>query len=221
MRQKLVILGAGGFAREVAWLLEDQIEAGNVELLGFAEEAGGEHIGMSLNGYACHELDWYLSHHDEVRAVSAIGTSKIRERVAADLDRRGVGLFSCFDRSARISASVDVGAGTIICAGSILTVNIEIGRSVHINPDCTVAHDVVIGDFVTIAPGAHISGNVTIGKGAFIGTGANIANGTPGRPLMIGEAAVVGAGACVVRDVPAATTVVGVPARPKNRPAAA
>ena len=124
MRQKLVILGAGGFAREVAWLLEDQIEAGSVELLGFAEEAGGEHIGKSLNGYACHELDWYLSHHEEVRAVSAIGNSKIRERVAAELDRRGVGLFSCIDRSARISASVDVGAGTIICAGSILTVNI-------------------------------------------------------------------------------------------------
>ena len=151
----------------------------------------------------------------------AIGSSKTRERLHAELHDRGLAFHTCFAPDVHMSRTVEVGEGTIICAGSILTVNIVIGRSVHINLDCTVGHDVVIEDFATIAPGTHISGNVTIKRGAHIGTGANIINGTPDRPLVIGEGAVVGAGACVIRDVPAFTTVVGVPARPKSMQAVA
>ena len=61
MTQRLVILGAGGFAREVAWLLEGRIEAGEVELLGFVDKSEAAHIGTKINGYPCHDLDWYVS----------------------------------------------------------------------------------------------------------------------------------------------------------------
>ena len=159
-----------------------------------------------------------------VGCVIAIGANQSHAPVPCKIEHFTVAASPCMaflEPDVHMSRTVEVGEGTIICAGSILTVNIVIGRSVHINLDCTVGHDVVIEDFATIAPGTHISGNVTIKRGAHIGTGANIINGTPDRPLVIGEGAVVGAGACVIRDVPAFTTVVGVPARPKSMQAVA
>lgn len=214
MTRRLVILGAGGFAREVAWLLEQHLRDKELDLLGFAEEAGGDHLGSRVDGYLCHELDWYLANFEDFYGAIAIGSPRIRENVSRDLEQRGIALHTCIDPSVHLSGTVKVGAGTIICAGSTLTVGIEIGRCVQINPGCTVAHDTVIEDFVTIAPGARISGNVTVRRGSFIGTGANIINGTPAMPLVIGEGAVVGAGACVVGEVEPFSTVAGVPARP-------
>ena len=214
MTLRLVILGAGGFAREVAWLLEHEIRGNELDLLGFAEEPGGAHLGSRVGGYLCHELDWYLGNFEKFHAVIAIGSSKRREGAYQDLEHRGIALHTCVDPSVRLSSTVTVGPGTVICAGSTLTVDIEIGRCVQINPGSTLAHDTVIGDFVTIAPGAHISGNVVLGRGCFVGTGASIVNGTPVKPIVIGEGAIIGAGACVVGDVEAFSTVAGVPARP-------
>ncbi len=50
------------------------------------------------------------------------------------------------DPDVKISNRVQIGEGTIICAGNIITVDIEIGRNNIINLDCTVGHDVVLSD---------------------------------------------------------------------------
>jgi UDP-3-O-[3-hydroxymyristoyl] glucosamine N-acyltransferase len=108
---------------------------------------------------------------------------------------------------------VEIGEGTVICAGNILTTNIELGRHVQVNLGCTVGHDVVMGDFTTLSPGVHVSGHVHFGRRVFVGTGAVILNGSPDAPLVIGDDAVIGGAACVTRSVEPGTMVVGVPAR--------
>lgn len=112
---------------------------------------------------------------------------------------------------------IEIGEGTVICAGSILTTNITLGRHVQINLDCTIGHDVVMGDYTTLAPGVHVSGWVHFGPRAYVGTGAVIVNGTHDTPIVIGDDAVIGAGACVTKSVPPGVTVVGVPARPLQK----
>ena len=81
------------------------------------------------------------------------------------------------------SKSIEVGNGTVICAGNILTVDINLGEHVQINLDCTIGHDVVMGDFTTLAPGVHVSGWVFFGKRVYVGTGAVILNGTKENPI--------------------------------------
>lgn len=101
-----------------------------------------------------------------------------------------------------------IGDGTVICAGTILTVDIEIGRHVIINLDCTLGHDVQIGDFVTMYPSVNVSGNTVLGECVELGTGMQIIQGKKITPQ-----AIVGAGSVVVRDIEESGTYVGCPAK--------
>ena len=111
--------------------------------------------------------------------------------------------------TAIVSTYAQLGAGSVLMAGSVVNVDAQIGTACIINTGATVDHDCVLADGVHIAPGAHVSGGVTIGAGAWVGVGACVRQG-----LYIGAGAMVGAGAVVLRDVPAGATVVGNPARP-------
>jgi len=111
-----------------------------------------------------------------------------------------------------MSQWIEIGEGTVICAGNILTTNITLGKHVQINLDCTIGHDVVMEDYATLAPGVHLSGYVHVGERVYMGTGAVIVNGIKGKPIVIGKDAVIGAGTCVTKSIPPGETWVGVPA---------
>jgi sugar O-acyltransferase (sialic acid O-acetyltransferase NeuD family) len=195
-------------AREVAWL----VESSGQSPVCFIDD-NPEQQGRELNGLPVVSLQDALARFPGAEMVVAVGSPRQRREIATRAAAAGVRFATLVDASVRRSRWVSVGEGTVICAGSMLTTNITIGRHVLLNLNCTVAHDVVLGDFATLAPGVQVAGNVHIRAGAFIGVGATIKNGLPGDPLVIGEDAVVGAGACVVRSVPPGVTVLGVPAR--------
>ena len=126
---------------------------------------------------------------------------KIIEKLKNDSN---VKFATLIDPSVMCSSRVSIGDGSIICAGTIITVDITIGSHVIINLDCTIGHDDIIHDFVTIYPNVNISGNVVIGECAELGTGMQIIQGKN-----IGKESIVGAGAVVVRDIPEKCTAVG------------
>ena len=207
--EKVVIIGTGGFGREVLDVLEavNQVET-RYEILGFITEPGFQNPGELINdkpvlGY----YDWLEQNKDQVRAICGVGAPATRLRLIRQAEQMGVQFFSVIHPRAILTRWVKLGTGSIITAGCILTNNITIGEHVHLNLDCTVGHDVVIEDCVTVSPGVHISGNVRLEEGSFIGTGANLIEGKT-----IGRWAVVGAGSVVVKDVPANSTAVGIPA---------
>lgn len=146
----------------------------------------------------------------QARYVNAIGDPSARQRTCDAADRAGL---QAVPVVVHVSAKGDferisIGEGTVVCAGCILTVDIVVGRHVHLNLGCTVGHDCRVGDFATFAPGVHLSGNVTVGRRAYVGSGAVVRQG-----ISIGEDAVIGMGAVVTKDVPAGVTAMGVPAR--------
>ena len=203
--KKIVIVGTGGFAREVAWLISDnQFE----RVIGFVGD-DTDMQGKTLCGLPVLGAKEWLYSHREVFALVAIGNPRTRAKVARELEANNVRFASVDHNTVQKSQFVEWGKGCIVCAGAILTTQIKIGNHVHINLNSTIGHDVVIGDYVTIAPGVNISGNVTIRDGADIGTNAVIIQG-----VTIGKGAVIGACAAVVKDVEADTVVVGVPAKP-------
>jgi len=205
----IVVYGAGGFAREIAWLAG---ECGK-RVVAYVDDSSQTH-GQRLNEVEVMGLEDAAARFPNVGVAIGIGSPAARETVAAKAKAAGLRDVLLIDPRVARSPWIEVGEGTVICAGSTLTTNIRIGRHVQVNLHCTIGHDVVMDDFATLAPGVHISGWVHVARGAYVGTGAVVINGTSGRPLVIGQDAVVGAGACVVKSVEPRTTVVGVPAKP-------
>ena len=101
---------------------------------------------------------------------------------------------------------MDIGDGSIICAGSILTCNINIGKHCHINLGTTIGHDFKSGDLLTISPGVAISGECTVGNNVFVGSNISIK-----QKLVLRM--VIGMGCAVVKDIKEAGVYAGVPAK--------
>ena len=215
--QKIAVYGAGGFAREVAWLIEAcNAHTEKQQVACFIDDDTAKQ-GKIINGIPVMGLDRAREAFAGARVVGGIGVPRTRQVVMEKAVAAGFEPVTMIHPGVERSRWIEIGAGTVICAGNILTTNIVLGRHVQINLDCTIGHDVVMGDYATLAPGVHISGNVHLGQRVYVGTGAVIINGTEDKPLVIGDDAVIGAGACVVRSVPAGLTVVGVPAKPLSR----
>lgn len=212
-KNKIAIYGAGGFGREVAWLAQSIKDNGNVFNVVCFIDDDDKICGTSLNDIAVLSLDEARKKYSNVFIVSGIGVPKIREITMKKAGTAGFNFGKLIHPRAEMSKWIEVGEGTVVCAGNILTTNIILGKHVQINLGCTIGHDVVMGDYATLAPGVHISGYVKLGKRAYIGTGAVVINGTQNSPIIIGDDAIVGAGACVTQSVPPGETWVGVPAK--------
>lgn len=207
----LLIIGAGGFGREVAWVV-DRINEKNPEwnLLGFIDD-NPEMKGVELNGYKVIGATEEIGNYPDAFVVCAVGSSKVRKKIIEGVKEKfpETKFATLIDPSAEISKYVEIGEGTIICAHNIITVNIKIGAHVIINLNCTVGHDAVLGDFDTLYPDVNVSGITTVGECTELGTGMQVIQGR-----IIGSNTIVGAGAVVIRDIPDKCTAVGNPAKP-------
>lgn len=210
MRSRLVVIGGGGFGREVLDLIDALPGDTRPEVLGVVDD--GVVDNRLLQAYSVEHLGPLAVLDDiapDVGYVVAIGNPSIRAQIDALLrDRRPSPVL--IHPSVTMGRRVELGPGSVLCAGARLTNHIDVGRHVHVNLNCTVGHDSTLSDYATLSPLVAISGNVHVGPGAFFGTGAKI---NPG--LRVGGGSVVGTGAAVVREVPQDVTVVGVPARPR------
>ena len=207
----IVILGSGGFGREILWLLEDNNEALPAEqkwnILGFV--GSRLEVGQTVNGYPVMSDEW-LYQQKGIAVACGLGDSTLREKVITRLKLQNPNLYFpvLVSRHACYSRWIEMGEGCIICAGCKLTTNVVLGRFVALNLDTTVGHDCQIDDFVQINPSCNLSGGVQVGRGSQLGTGVKII-----PKITIGARAVVGAGAVVIRDLPSDCTAVGCPAR--------
>lgn len=213
MIKDIVIIGAGGFGREVAWLIECiNQQKYEWDFIGYIDDDKSKY-GILLNDKpVIGDFSW-LQEKNNLYYVCAIGNPFVKKKLCEKADRYSLKLATLIAPDVKISKHNEIGDGCIICTGNILTVNTKVEENVILNLDCTVGHDAIIRRYTTVLPNVNISGKVTIGECCNIGTGSAII-----QEITIGDNVTLGAGSVVVHDLPDNCTAVGVPARViKNR----
>lgn len=208
---RLVIIGAGGFGREVhdvCAAIDD--DGGAVDVVGYLADGGADvellPDGVPLLG----PVAQLTTLAPDVRYVIAIGSGSARRRIDEWATGAGREAATLVHPTAVVSRNrVDLAPGVIVCATSVVSTNVRLGRHAHVNLGATVGHDSVLGDYATLSPNVSLSGNTVLEDEVTMGTAATTIPG-----VRIGARSVVGACGAVVRDVPADVTAVGVPARP-------
>ena len=212
MVKKIVLIGAGGFGREVASIIEvlNNIKP-TYELLGFLDDGEKYHDGTMINGYpwlGTHE--WIIDYKDSIVCTCTIGNNKIKGRIQQELTEKGV-IFEtiiAYGGFGYIGQHTEIGPGCVLYGGVTIAVNCKIGAGVLMNQMVNIGHDVEIGDYTTIMPFVGISGNCKVGSEVNIGGHAFL---VPGRK--VGDRATIAAGSIVFSNVKAGTVVLGNPAK--------
>jgi sugar O-acyltransferase (sialic acid O-acetyltransferase NeuD family) len=208
--ENIIIVGAGGFGREVKTIIDalNKISK-NYNFLGYYDDNITK--GTLVNNFpvlgSIADLNFQKT---KLAVVLGIGNPKTKEKIIKSLSNDLLVFPTLIHPSVILSDDlVSIAKGCIICAGTIITCNISIGKFVTINLLCTVGHDTVIEEFSSFMPSVNISGEVRIEKSVYVGTGAKIIN-----QLTIGKYTIVGAGAVVSKSLPENCTAVGIPAKP-------
>ena len=215
MKKDLYIIGAGGFAKEVGFLIKEinQSSLDNEKYLlkGFIDIRNiGESIILGKEKYTILSEDNFVSGSVNRSAHMVIGTAnpifvkKIIEKFGDRYDFPNLihpNVIGDFEHIA-------MGKGNIIAAGCIFTTSIKIDSYNIINIGSTIAHDVEIGSFNIINPRTNISGGVRVGDSNIFGT-----NSTVIQYLEVGENTTIGAGAVITRSIEDNSIMLGNPAK--------
>lgn len=200
----LIVIGGGGFAKEVIWLASDC----NRRVRGVLDDAVETHNSVIQGVQILGSInDW--TNYEDCEFIIAIGSPRTRKLVLTKMQAQGKPVFtSLIHPSVKYSNTVKFSEGAIVCAGSILTADITLGAHNILNLNVTVGHECLLKDFVTIAPMAAISGNVVLNELVEVGTGAVIRQG-----LELAKGAMLGMGGVLTKNIPENSIFAGNPAK--------
>jgi sugar O-acyltransferase (sialic acid O-acetyltransferase NeuD family) len=206
----VVILGAGGCGRELYCIfLDANEEKRRWKVLGFVDDKPELQGTVVCDVPVLGGMDWLERNRRKgLQLICSAGDTRTRRFLAERAAAAGYKFCTLIHPSVRMSKWVELGPGTILMAGCVLTTQVRVGAHTLVNSSSTIAHDSVIGAYCNINPGSRISGSVSFGDGVYFGTGAVIIQGKS-----VGEWTTIGAGAVVVSDIPSHVTAVGVPCR--------
>lgn len=201
----MIIIGAGGHAREVMDLLQFN---SSDELFLFDNVSPS--LPASINGIAIIQKEEEAKTKLQIdpRFIIATGNPPVRKKMYELFMQWAGKPFTCTANTAIISKhETIIGEGSNIMHDVFISNHVQIGIGNLINTRAHLHHDVTTGNFCEVGPAALLLGNVKIGHHVFIGAGAIVLPG-----IEVGNDAVIGAGSVVTKNVAAGKTVKGIPA---------
>lgn len=202
---KIIIVGAGGFAKEIAFLIS---RLPQYELLGFVDDnltlpsiiLGKPVLGTIVD---------LMNYSEKTSIAIGIANPTIKQNLYHKLKSNPNLVFpTLVDPAALVGLQVETGIGNVLMPNTTFTADISIGNFNMINIGSTIGHDSIIGNFNAIYPGVNISGMVRVGDDNEIGVGTKII-----QNIKIGDNNIIGAGSVVIRDIANRKKSVGVPTK--------
>ena len=209
--KNLIIIGTGGFAREVFW--HAQMASGFDSEWTFKGFIDGD-VKLSAEDYAklpeegkiLGDIDSYEIDADDV-FTCAVGIPSVRKKLIEKILARGGKFINIISERAHILPAAKIGNGVIVGLGNGISDNVTLGDFTIINNVSYLGHDVTVGKYTCIMSHVDVGGRTTIGENVFIGSGAILLPN-----VKIGDGAYVGTGSVVLKKVRAGAKVFGNPA---------
>ena len=208
--ERVVIIGAGGHAREVVEILRHQSRGGaGPRVVGFVVDDppahGAEVSGLPILG----DWSWFEgADRGGLAVICAVGLPQLRKRMIGRAKAEGLPFASALSPLAYLSREAELGEGVMIFPHSFVSAGGSVGDHAVLNVGATVSHDARVGAYATLGPGARLAGGASAGEGCYLGINSSVI-----ERVSVGAWATVGGGACVTRDLPENVTAVGLPAR--------
>jgi sugar O-acyltransferase (sialic acid O-acetyltransferase NeuD family) len=213
--EDIYVLGSGGFAKEVLFLIEE-INNSSKQLKynfkGFVNIEDGE-CKVGNKTYLIYSESSLLELESEMNLVIGIGSPNLCKKIVSKFITKANIKFPNLIHP-NLTAKMDsivLGCGNIITSGCIFTVDIKIESFNVFNLNVTVGHDTKIGSYNVINPGVNVSGSVEIGDLNLLGTNATVL-----QNLTIEDNSILGAGAVLTKNLESCKTAVGIPAKTIN-----
>jgi sugar O-acyltransferase (sialic acid O-acetyltransferase NeuD family) len=197
MENEIILYGAGGHCKVII----DILECLQIGVRTIVDDNPRSSELMAYSVVSASNFSFKSTHN----VIISIGNNNIRRELSKKLN---VTFEKVIHPKASFSIHSDVGEGSVIMAGAIVSPKVKIGKHCIINSSAVVEHDCVIEDFVHICPSASLAGGVVIGEGTQIGIGATII-----QDVVVGKWVVIGAGSVVLNNVPDYSVVVGNPGK--------
>ena len=192
----IILLGGGGHARVLLNLLRRL----QVEILGFTDpqrKEGDDFFGVNLLGSDTAVLNYAAEHIELVNGLGSLPKDTgLRGELFSTFQQSGYHFKTLVDPTAFVATDAELAEGVQVLAGVIIQAGTIIAENCIVNSGAIVEHDCRIGRHVHIAPGAVLCGGVEVGDHVHIGSGATLIQG-----LRIGAESIIGAGSVVTRDI--------------------
>lgn len=210
--KEIVIVGAGGVGKEVLWIIEQiNMMKPTYKVLGLIDDdeskKNEEFLGYKVLG----NLEYLKKIKYTGCIIIAIANYKVKKNIIKKLKELKVTFPIIKHPNVKLHKSIEVGEGTIIYEGVIISPNVKIGKQVIVSPKCGIGHDSIIEDYVSLLWNVNISGNDFIEEGTLFGSGSTVIQGK-----RVKRGSIIGAGAVVVKDINEVGIYTGIPARIKG-----
>ena len=201
----IIILGAGGFAREVFFYLKS--DGVYTDFIFVDDYNQKKSIQINNTSYVIVN-DWNFDSYAGYKFLVGVGNPQLKRKLVLKALEIGLKPAKTFIHSTAQLFDVNIGLGGVIAPGAVITTSVSIGNYLGINLNGTVGHDVLIGDYSQLNPGVHVSGNSTIGELSLLGSGVVINEG-----LTLNSNLTIGSQSVVVKNLKDPGTYIGVPAK--------
>jgi sugar O-acyltransferase (sialic acid O-acetyltransferase NeuD family) len=206
--KELVIVGAGGFGREVLEWADGMAACGrDWTIKGYLDDFPADRLKGTISVPVLGTPDQYEPQDGDI-FVCAVGNPRMRKRLQSLLTARGAVFVSLVHPTAIVCKTAVLGHGVIVCPYALVSADATVGDGSVVYYHSSVDHDARVESWVQISGHCDIAGAAKIGAEVFLGSHSVVLPG-----VTVGGGAIVGAGAIVAEDVAAGNTVVGVPAR--------
>jgi sugar O-acyltransferase (sialic acid O-acetyltransferase NeuD family) len=204
---RIIIVGAGGFGREVLHWARDAWPDHRHKLAGFlsadVSKLEGHPTSIPILGTPA---DFEPRPTDGL--VLAIGIRGVRRQVAELIESHGGRFLSLVHPTAVAVDTAVLGTGCVVCPHAVVSDSVRMGRFVLVNYHASLGHDSSAGDFSVMSPYSTLGGHATIGADVFLAMHATV-----GPNVRVGDGSTLSANTCLLNDAPRGSLVFGVPGR--------